>query len=227
MRAARRQAGMTMIEVTIAIGILGVMMALAWRTISTASDAARTFSSIQERDHEVRVALERAVLDLQSAYLSQNEDVNATHRRTLFKGRKSGKGVELRFSSLAHRVLWADAKESEQTQILYTLEPDRRDASKTNWMRREQRRLSNENPEDESADKDIMIRGVEEVAIQFWDWKDEKWVDDWDSTGSDSQRNRLPTRAKITVTLKLANGTEYKVSTQARLLLQEALNFIP
>ena len=162
MRAPHRQAGMTMIEVTIAIGIMGIMMALAWRTISTASDAARQFSSIQERDHEIRVALERAVLDLQSAYLSQNEDMNATHRRTLFKGRKSGKGTELRFSSLAHRVLWADAKESEQTQILYTVEPDRREASKNNWMRREQRRLSNENPEDEPADTDIMIRGVEE-----------------------------------------------------------------
>jgi general secretion pathway protein J len=227
MRAARPQAGMTMIEVVIAIGILGIMMALAWRTISTASEAARHFEGLQGRDHELRVALERAVLDLQSAYLSQNEDANATHRRTLFKGRKSGKGTELRFSSMAHRVLWADAKESEQTQILYTLEPDRTDGTKTNWMRRETRRLSNENPEDEPADTDVLVHGVEEVAIQYWDWKDEKWVDDWDSTGSDSQRNRLPTRVRIAVTLRLPNGNEYKVSTQARVLLQEALNFIP
>jgi type II secretory pathway pseudopilin PulG len=218
---------MTLIEVMIAVGILGIMMGLAWRTMSVASGAARNFESIQERDHEVRVALERAVLDLQSAYLSQNEDVNATHRRTLFKARKSGKGIELRFSSLAHRVLWADAKESEQTQILYTLEPDRQDSSKISWMRREQRRLSNENPEDEPADTDVLLRDVESVEMQFWEFKDEKWLDDWDSTGSDAQRNRLPTRVRITVTLKTETGAEYKVSTQARLLLQEALLFIP
>jgi type II secretory pathway component PulJ len=217
---------MTLIEIMIAIAIMVAMMGMAWRTITTASRASREYAGFTERDHELRVAMDRVVTDLEAAYLSRNEDENATHRRTVFHARKAGKVPEVRFSSLAHRVLWADAKESEQTQIYYQAMVDKDDPTKTNWIRREQRRLSNENPDEVPADNDLLVRDVEQVEILMWDWKDEKWLEEWDTTASDGQKGRLPTRVRIVLTVKTPSGNEYKLTTEARILLQEPFNFV-
>ena len=128
-------------------------------------------------------------------------------------------------STLAHRVLWADATESEQTRISYEGIADKDEPSKTNWIRREQRRLSNENPEDEPADLDILVRDVEQLELQFWDWKDEKWLDEWDTTAADAEKGRLPSRVRIVLTVKTPNGHDYKLSTEARILMQEPIYF--
>ena len=220
------QAGMTIIEVMIAIAIMVAMMTIGWRTINASSDASYAWGKLAERDHELRMALDRVAADLEAAYLSKNEDENATHHRTLFHVRKTGKVPETRFSTLSHRVLWSDAHESEQTQVFYTAMVDKNDSSKTNWVRREQRRLSNENPEDEAADLDILVRDVDKVEILMWDWRDEKWVEEWDTTASDAEKGRLPTRVRIVLTVKTSGGNEYKLTTEARILLQEPLNSV-
>lgn len=226
MTRRRPQAGMTLLEIMIAIAIMVAMMTMGWRTITTASLASREYSGFAERDQELRVAVDRVVADFEGAYLSKNEDEGATHPRTLFTARKSGKVPEVRFSTLAHRVLYADAHESEQTQVSYAAMTDKKDPSQTDWIRREQRRLSNENPEDEPADTDILIHDVEQVEIQMWDWHDEKWLDEWDTTAADAQKGRLPTRVRIIVTVKTPGGSDYKLTAEARVLMQEPLNFV-
>jgi general secretion pathway protein J len=221
-----RQRGMTLVEIMIAIGILALMMGMAWRSISVSSRAKNEFEATQERTHEIRVALDRVVVDLEAAYLSKNEDESASHRRTLFKARKTGKAPEVRFSSLAHRVLWGDANESEQTVISYYSDNDPVDGKLTSWFRKEQRRPSTEPPDDEPADVDILIRDIEQVEMQFWDWRDEKWQDDWDTTTADGERGRLPTRVRLVVKVNHPEGGEIVVTSQARILMQEPLNFV-
>jgi prepilin-type N-terminal cleavage/methylation domain-containing protein len=225
-RRRHSQSGMTLLEIMIAIAIMVAMMTIGWRTISTSSQASREYAGFAERDQELRVALDSVVTDFESMYLSKNEDENATHHRTLFTARKSGKVPEVRFSTLAHRVLWSDAHESEQTQVSYAAMTDKKDPSKTNWIRRETRRLSNENPEDLAADKDILVRDVELVEIQMWDWHDEKWLDEWDTTAADAEKGRLPTRIRVVLTVKTPAGHDYKLTSEARVLLQEPLNFV-
>ena len=229
-RAARGrhgQHGVTLLEIMIALAIMGLMMALTWSTISNSSRAKRSSEAIEQRNHEIRVALGQVVHDFESAYLSKNEDENATNRRTLFVGKSGGKVPEMRFSTLNHRVLTADANESEQTQISYLALPDREDRDKTNWVRREQRRLSNENPDQEPADYDILVHDIEEVKLEFWDWRAQEWRDRWDSTASDGEKNKLPSRVRITLKIKTPQGDVSTRSTQARILMQEALLFSP
>lgn len=215
---------MTLLEVMIAIAVLVGMMTMAWSTIRKVSTARQTFEAIEVRNHEIRVGLSRVVADLEHAYLSNNEDVNATHRRTLFVGKKSSPVSELQFSSLAHRVLFADAAESEQTQIQYLAAPDRKDSRKTNWIRRETRRLNNEPPEENPADYDIVISDIENVQFEFWDWKEVEWRDRWDTLSADSQKGRLPIRVRIRVTIR-EDDQDRTFTAVARLPLQEQLNF--
>ena len=83
----RSTAGFTLLEVMIAIGILTVMMTMAWSTLSSSAQTKKHFEALQERNHEIRLAMARMVSDLSMAYLSANEDQNAVHRRTVFVGK--------------------------------------------------------------------------------------------------------------------------------------------
>jgi type II secretory pathway component PulJ len=219
----RREAGMTLLEILIATAIMVAMMGLAWRTIGNTGEVKRRFEAFEERNHELRMAIGRIAADFEAAYLSQNEDQNATHRRTMFVAKASSKFPEIRFSTLGHRVLWADANESEQTVISYLTrtnpDPDKRNS--TDWVRREQRRPSNESPDEVPAEYDVVLRDIQSVKIEFWNWKNLDWQDTWDTTQSDGQRNFLPSRVRITVTVKDQNDKDYKLTTQARILMQE------
>jgi len=220
---------MTLIEVLVALTILSLMMIMAWQTTSSSATTKRRVEAIQERQHELRVAMNRLVRDISSAYISTNERVSAQEstRRTVFLGADERPVDELRFSSMGHRVLWADANESEQTMISYFADQDPEDSSKTNLLRRESRRLSSENWEQEPADVDILLRDIQRVEFEYFDWKDNEWQGSWNSDKADEERSRLPERVRITITILNDQGDEIKRTTQARIMLQEALSFRP
>jgi prepilin-type N-terminal cleavage/methylation domain-containing protein len=219
-----RQSGMTLMEIMIAVAILAFMMSLIWTTLSRTSQTARSYEVSVDRATEMRVGLARVVADLEHAYLSKNEDTNAMDRRTRFTGKDGGDVDELSFSSLGHQVLWAEANESDQTLITYYAGADRQDSQKTNWLRREQRRLTDaqESSKSMASEVDVVLRDIEEVDFQYWDWKDQEWKEDWDSTKQDAQKDRMPTRVKIIVKYKDA-GQDNTITTVARLYLTEAV----
>jgi prepilin-type N-terminal cleavage/methylation domain-containing protein len=115
----RSQAGLTLIEVMIALAIMAMMMALAWTTIRNTQEARTSIEGFEERNHELRAAMSRVVSDFECAYLSRNEDMTQAHPRTMMIVKPEEPIPSVRFSTLCHRVLWADAKESEQTVIEY------------------------------------------------------------------------------------------------------------
>ncbi len=223
----RAQAGLTLIEVMIASAVMVMMMTLAWRTIRNTSDTRRSSGAYQERNHELRMALGRVVADFEAAYLSKNEDENASHPRTMFVAKSGSRVPEISFSTMNHRVLWADANESEQTVITYLPLDSKEHPGQVDWIRSERRRPSNEPPEEEPAEYDVLVRDVSKVELEFWNWKNEEWQDTWDTTQADGQRGWLPSRVKITLTTKNADGEDIKLTTQARIMMQEALLFSP
>jgi prepilin-type N-terminal cleavage/methylation domain-containing protein len=222
----RRQAGLTLIEVMIASAIMVIMMALAWRTISNTSDTKRTFEKYEQRNHELRVAMSRIVSDIEAAYLSRNEDQSQSHPRTMFIAKGSSKLPEIRFSTLGHRVLWADANESEQTVIQYLPRNNPEKAGTVDWVRREQRRPSNDPPEDLPADYDILISDIQSAKLEYFNWKTTEWQETWDTTQSDGQKGLLPSRVRITIVVKDPGDHDYKLVTEGRILMQEPLNFV-
>ena len=227
MRARRWQTGMTLIEVMIAIAILVVMMTLAWKTIANTSESKKLFERYEERNHELRMALGRIVRDFEAAYLSSNEDQNAVNRRTMFIAKTSFKLPDVRFSTLGHRVLWADANESEQTVIQYLPHDDPNHSGVVDWIRREQRRPSNQLPSEEPADYDVLVHDIASAKLEYWNWKNSEWQTTWDTTQSDGQKGYLPSRVRITIVTKGPDDKDYKVVTEARIWMQEVLNFTP
>ena len=183
------------------------------------------WQTLTERTHEIRVAMAMMSRDFAHAYLSANEDQNRTERRTMFIGESKGSVDQVRFSSLGHRVIWANADESEQTLVAYYEADDRRDSSKTNLIRHESRRLSNRQWEQEPADKEVLLHDIKEVKFEYYDWRDDQWKERWNSTQADAEAGRLPSRIKITVTIPMPSGKELTLTTQARTNLPEELRF--
>src|SRR3569832_2560071 len=176
----RAQVGLTLIEVMIASAIMVIMMTLAWRTISNTSDSRRTFEKYEERNHEVRLALDRGVRDCDEADLSRNEDTSQTHPRTLCGAKPRSPVPSIRFSTLGHRALWADATESDQTVIEYLSRNDPEAPDKVDWIRREQRRQSNMPPEEAPSDYDVLMLVFVCVLLVFWFWLFFVWLVFWD-----------------------------------------------
>lgn len=222
----RGEAGLTLIEVMIASAIMVMMMVLAWRTISNTSDTKRTFEKYEARNHELRMAMSRVVSDFEAAYLSRNEDQNQSHPRTMFVAKTGSKIPSARFSTLGHRVLWADANESEQTVIEYLERNTPGKSGSVDWIRREQRRPSNEVPEDLPSDYDVLLSDVTAVKFEYFNWKNTDWQDTWDTTQTDGNKGWLPSRVRITVTVKDPSDHDYKLVTEARISMQEPLNVI-
>jgi type II secretory pathway component PulJ len=191
--------------------------------------AHRNVKDSQERDHEIRLAMSRISRDLSAAYISANEDQNQQERRTMFIGKSQGDVDELRFSSMSHQVLWADANESEQTVITYEPELDPDDSRRTNLLRREQRRPNNDPSRPEPADADVLVRDVKRLRFEHWDWRDKRWKDAWDSTRADGERGRVPSRVRITLEIEVTepdgDTRTLKYVSQVRIMLQEELKF--
>lgn len=221
----RHQHGLTLIEVMLAMAIMALMMTLAWRTITSTANASRQFEKFEERNHELRLAMSRITSDLEHAYLSRNEDQTQSHPRTMFVA-KSGKFPEIRFSTLGHRILWGDANESEQTVISYVTRDNPQFPGETDLVRSEQRRLSNEPPEEEPVELDVLCTRVDSLELEYWDWKNAEWQDTWDTTQGDGEKNTLPGRVRITLTVKDGAGEPYKLTSEARILMQEPLQFV-
>jgi type II secretion system protein J len=222
MTRARSQSGFTLLEMMLALGIVAIMMFITYSVTAQLANDKKAVATASERNLEMRVAMTRVVRDISHAYLSDNEPTDALERRTHFVGKRTGEPI-LRFSSLAHRVLWADANESSQTIISYTIATDPFERSQKNLVRRESRRLSEEGWDQTPAEVDILIRDVEDVSFQYWDWRDEDWQDEWNSMSGDSERSRLPERVRIIVKVRGRDGKERTFQSQARIMMQEAL----
>ena len=78
----RRQAGLTLLEVMIAITIMVLMMTLAWTTIRNTAETRTSVEAYEERNHELRMALDRVVARLRvDMYISRERRHRRKHTR--------------------------------------------------------------------------------------------------------------------------------------------------
>ncbi len=220
----RGERGFTLLEMLIALAIVAMMMFITYSVTAQVGSDKKFVAKISDRNHELRVGITRMVHDISMAYLSANENADIIEPRTFFTGKGTGDAL-LRFSSFGHRVMWADANESEQTMIVYFTAADQFERGKTNLLRREARRMTDEGWDNVKAEVDVLIHDVEKVEFEYWNWQDNDWQPEWDSTGATGERGRLPTRVKITITVLGRDRKPVEHITQARIMMQERLQF--
>ncbi len=226
-RARNRAGGFTLVELMVAIAVLAVMMVFAWGSISQSVRAKIVFGAVQDRYREARNALTRIVHDLEMAYLSGNEDRTQIETRTFFVGEASGDVQNVRFSAFAHTPLYSDANESDQTVIAYYGASDRDNRGQENVIRRESRRMANQGERWDTApgEADVLFTNVKKLKLTYFDVRANEWKDSWTTQGVEGSAGRVPDRVKVALTFLDESGKEITLTAQARIYLQEALNF--
>ena len=231
MRAGPRSAlaqGFTLMEVLVSMAIIAGMMTLIWGSFSLTVRSKRRVEEIEARYHQIRLAMNRMAREISMAFLSKNDHPAAQavqKPRTKFVAQRNSKVDELTFSSLAHVPLRENSKECDQSLIMYYAAPDPEDRSVTNLMRRETRRLLDPQRSEEDAPAYIMLENIEELHFEFFDEQNNEWREDWSTISLDGQPERLPSKIRISLTMRDEMDRETTYVTATRIFLQEALWF--
>jgi general secretion pathway protein J len=216
--------GFTLIEVMVSIAIVAVMMTLIWSSFSLTVRSKEHIEKVEERYHQVRLAMNRMAREISMAFLSMHDEMGTQQPRTRFVSQRNSSIDELLFSSFSHMPLQANAKESDQSMIRYFSASDPQERSITNLMRRESRRLGSEHP-GEDGPAFVMIEDIEELHFKFFDEVKNEWRDTWNTMSVDGQPGRLPQKVKITLTLREEGKRELTFATATKVFMQDALWF--
>jgi general secretion pathway protein J len=202
----------------IAIAITAVIGAMAAGVYQQVDHAATVARQQGERYAGARLALTRLSRELTMAFISEHYDsARYRDRPTLFKG----DGEKLLFTTMAHVRLVQDAKESDQSLVEYLVERDPVSGEDA-LFRREKVRIDDE--PDRGGRKDLVASNVKGLSLRYWDVKRKEWVREW-STRTPEKLNELPTRVRIELEVKLADGRTEKFTTQARVAITAPLEF--
>jgi general secretion pathway protein J len=218
-------AGFTLIEVLLALAILGFITSIMWGSFSQMATNKRTLEAQQDRLHTVRVALMRMSRELEMAYLSSNEDNSLPYHPTFLMASSQASVDELSFSSFAHQRLRGGLAEGDTAVITYYGARDPDDPRVTNLMRRETRRLQPEDPKTLPAEAYILCPDVAKVKFSLYDFKKKEWEREWNTATPGTDYN--PTHVRITLTVIDERGQEVSYSTDARIQMTERVVYQP
>lgn len=200
----RKQHGMTLVEVMIALAVLSMMLASVWSSFRGTMTGLETSEKLQTRYSIIRNGLARITSDLSMAYLSFNRMSAETRHFTYFEGRDSFEDDSLTFSTFSHLRIRKDANESDQTVVQYFLADDPEDKSRKHLFRREARRLTGDLPErlEDYFPAYVLVEDVVGFDVKYWDIQKEEWIDEWATMRTDMQPDRLPPRVRIMLKVK-------------------------
>jgi general secretion pathway protein J len=226
LRPRFESSGFTLIEVMLALAILGFVTTIMWGSFNQTITNKRAIETAQERTHTVRVALMRMAREIEMGYLSASENTALSDRRTFLIGSARGDVDELSFSTFAHQRLRAGLAEGDTSVIGYFGERDPDDRRVLNLMRRETRRLQAENPSNIIGEAYVLCPDVSRVKFSYYDHKLKEWETDW-STLNASGQQYLPAHIRITLTVIDERGQEVSYSTDARIQMTEKVDYKP
>ncbi len=212
--------GFTLMEVMIATAILALIGGLVAGSFARAYDLKARVEASDARMQEVRNALNRIAREISMAFLSEHYDRQRYRERpTFFRGEHHFGEDRLAFTSFAHERLYNDARESDQAIFAYGME----DTGAKKKVVRRVKTVIDENWE-QGGDKEPIASDVEGLSFEYWDTKERKWREDWDS-GSVERQGTLPPQVRITIRAKDDAGHERKYTTTTRVFITQPLEF--
>ena len=233
--------GFTLIEVMIAILLLGMMSVLIMASINSSSHAKDDVEHLSQRFQEARQAIARMSREISMAYLSKNMSASEPPYITQFKGKKNS----LFFSALGHVVQQKDAKESDEQVLGFYLANDKE--GRQSLMRRVHPNLNVD--VEKGGRAQVLCTNVTALEFSYFDNRLKKWEESWiadptiplglaaperkaEKKEGEEQLEientpkpwRLPGVVRITMTVLMEEGNEMKWVGEAEIPVQEPLD---
>lgn len=225
-RRRRPAGGFTILEVMLALAILGFITTILWGTFSQTNTIKVRTEAVQERAHAARVALMRITREIEMAFLSDSENPALQERRTMFIATPHHDVDELRFSWFGRQRMRTDIPEADTSVVMYYAQADPDDRSVTNLMRRETRRLEALDPMSIPGEAYVLCPGISRLKFSFYDFKKKEWREEWNTMGADGVQY-LPTHVRITLTILDERGQEQVFTSAARIVMTERVAYRP
>lgn len=201
-KIAPKTEAMTLIEVMMAVAILGMVATLIWSGFSQTARNKKRVEEEADKYQVLRVTLERMSRELASAYVSAqlNADPSLQAVRTAFVGIDRGNGDRIDFTSFSHQRLYRNAHESDQNEISYFVTRDPNDSRNKVLARREQHRIDDD-PQS-GGRVEVVAEHVDDFQLEYLDGLTGEWTKTWDTTQGAMQPNRLPVQVKVFLTIE-------------------------
>lgn len=231
------QRGFTMLEVMVSVGILTMVSALIYGTMSVTLNSQKTAREVHEVYHAGWVAMNKMTRDLTNAFLSKHVSVLEKNRETLF----IGKDDRVTFTYLGHYRWMPEKPESDQGVVSYSV--------KQKQLIRREKTIIDDSP-DKGGEEEVLADNVKKLEFEYWDKEQEDWTDDWKAEQDDMEpvfldkteekahelskklvgldeldEFVLPTRVRIRLILLDEDGREFPFESEAQLALTEAFNW--
>ena len=179
--ALGRRRGMTLIEVAVAMAILGVMGILAYGGLSITLKSQKRADVLHERYHAARVFLTRFKRELSMAYVSLHQ-AEEKQTVTLFQGERD----TIIFNTSSHEPIRRGVEESDQLEVEYRLD---RDEDGEPAIIRRVKYFIDDRPGKGGVEQ-VAVRGVQDFDIEYFDEMKEDWRSDWDVLIEDAEQKR-------------------------------------
>lgn len=228
-RRRRGEAGFSLLEVMIAVGILSSLTVLVWASFQQTFRIKKTFEQNTSRYRAARIAMDRILRDVQMAYLSKNV-VPGTEQtpRTFFDGSQRADIAELRFTYFGHQRLYADAKEADTAAVGYFGGRDRDNPRQMNLYRKETRRLQAMRFEQIPGETELLCDNVQKLQVKYYHPDRKEWIDTWRTTQADGFPDRLPSRVQVRLVVwDQDNEKELTFQSEVRIHMFQLLDTAP
>jgi len=203
---------MTLMELTIAIALIGVIATFTWMTISGASEVSEVVTARTDLSKMGRNAMDIMRRELSQVFVSQNQ---TEYYKTVFKGIDRDPVDEIYFVSRSHEKRYHGVREADVAEYGYWSESDIHGGNFRTLMHREAP-IIDDDPE-RGGMVHALCHGVRELNLRYYDERKEEWVDEWDSESTDTA-NRVPKAIEIRLEIEDDDGNSSVFVTRTPVL---------
>ena len=174
-RAITDERGMTLIEVMVASALWVLTGTLIARIMFSTLTTQQNILDLQGRYHGGRVALDRLRKELTTAFVSLHQS-EEKRTRTMFIGQRDS----IAFNTSAHEPVQKNARQSDQLEVEYRVGTARNsEGESVRGLIRRVKYHIDDRP-GRGGREELLVEGVKELEIEYFDKFRERWQSDWD-----------------------------------------------
>lgn len=164
---SRSEAGFTLVEILVAVALLGMVGAMVFGSLVTTTNAVEA-----GRDHAAKEQAIRRILRLMA------EEISLSKPNTMYpwvgkNGTQDGQPADtLAILAMSQELSTSAAKESETVRVVYTRERDK-------LIRFVRRNLYTVTDTNESLDQMELADRVQAFNLRYYDDQNRIWIDEW------------------------------------------------